>query len=217
MRTDQDINNSGATTFVAWKTVQRAIENYRQWVLAGMEYLDEFTSYPDLDNLYIGNEESISGINNAQRQTAFSHWIGAGAGLMLGSDLTRLDDYATYLLTTPAALAVADFTAKFPMQPRNPGSGAQDPAQVQAWVAGPDGDGSAVVLLANYGPDEGDGGWGTGETGEQQMDISWAELGLEGGYAVHDVWNDSDWQDIEDGLSVEIGEGQSYLLRLTPK
>ncbi|KAK2609167.1 hypothetical protein QQS21_002249 [Conoideocrella luteorostrata] len=215
MRTDQDINNSGSNTFVAWATVQRAIENYRQWISAGSQYFSTINVRPDLDNLYASNEPSISGISYAEQQTMMSHWIGAGANLILGDDLTRLNSFGTYVLTHPAAQAVTSFTAKYPMQPRNPGSGGNSPKQVQAWIAGPSPSGEAVVLLVNYGPDQGQGGFGTKNSGSQHLVISYDDLGVKAPYRVFDVWNDNYWGDVSTGLSVNIAEGQSFLLHLT--
>ncbi|OAA55646.1 glycoside hydrolase family 27 [Cordyceps fumosorosea ARSEF 2679] len=34
MRTDQDISNSGETKLLAWATAKRAVDNYRQWIVA---------------------------------------------------------------------------------------------------------------------------------------------------------------------------------------
>jgi alpha-galactosidase len=215
MRTDQDINNSGSSNFVNWATVQRAFENYRQWIVAGLQQFKTLHIYPDLDNLYVANDPSVDGINNVQQQTMMSHWIGAGANLILGDDLTRISSSGLRLLTHPTVQAISAFTARYPMQPRNPGSGKQDPKQMQAWISGPSPSGEAVVLLVNYGPDQGQGGFGTVTTGSQQMTISYADLGIHAPYKVYDVWNDNYWGDVATGLNVGIPEGQSYLLHLT--
>lgn len=85
------------------------------------------------------------------------HWIGAGANLITGSDQTTRDTLGYRLTYDNGAMALAAFTATYPMQPRNPtGSptvGGSDALQLQAWIAGPSPDGTAVVVLANYGSD----------------------------------------------------------------
>lgn len=219
MRTDQDINNGGEPTFVAWKTVQRAIENYRQWVVAASSIFGHQVSiYPDLDNLLVGNAASISGVSDKQRQSIMTHWIGAGANLIIGSDLTNLDALGVRLLTSKAALAVADFTAQYPMQPRNPGSGGPDPKQLQAWIAGPSSKGDeAVVVLANYGPDQGSGGYGGGKSGKQTVSVSWSDLGISGDakWRVYDVWGGKTLGHGTDGIQASLDEGESVLLKLT--
>lgn len=215
MRIDQDINNSGSNTLVGWGTVQRAIENYRQWIVSGLQFFNTLNVYPDLDNLYVANDPSVDGITYAQQQTMMSHWIAAGANLILGDDLTKLSSFGTYILTHAAAQAVTSFTAQYPMQPRNPGSGNQNPKQMQAWISGPSPSGEAIVLLVNYGPDQGQGGFGTTISGSQHMTISYADLGITAPYKVYDVWNDNYWGNVSTGLDVNIAEGQSFLLHLT--
>jgi alpha-galactosidase len=92
-----------------------------------------------------------------QRYSMATHWIAAGANLITGSDMTRLDPLGSKLLSDPEALAVADFCAQFPIQPRNPlgwgKEGGNAARQAQAWIAGPDDKGVAIVVLSNYGPD----------------------------------------------------------------
>lgn len=219
MRVDQDINNGGESTFIRWATVQRAIDNYRQWIVAALDIFDELNVYPDLDNLYAGNEASITGVSDTQRRTIMTHWIAAGANLITGSDLARIDDLGVELLTNKDALAVADFTARFPMQPRNPGTGDKDSKQLQAWIAGPSSCNRAVVVIANYGPDQGQGGFGSKTPGKQTVKVSWTDLGLDGNneYKAKNVWTAMNQDISADGIEVELDEGESVLLWVTPK
>ncbi|GAM90402.1 hypothetical protein ANO11243_084450 [Dothideomycetidae sp. 11243] len=214
MRTDNDINNSASSTLTQWSTVQRAVENYRQWIVAGLTDLDVLHVHPDMDNLFVANDPTVDGISTVQQQTMVSHWIGAGANLMLGDDLTRLTSAGRGLLTNPAAQAVAAFTAQYPMQPRNPGTGGQDAKQLQAWIAGPSLSGEAVLVLANYGPDEGQGGFGTGLAGPQQLSITWDDLGFPypPSGRLYDVWNDRYLDNSLGGLTTTVGEGQTLML-----
>ncbi|KAI1641295.1 glycoside hydrolase superfamily [Biscogniauxia mediterranea] len=214
VRTDQDINNAGAATFVAWETVQRAIDNYRQYITTVSQYGFSLTTYPDMDNLYVANEASITGVTDEQRQTIMTHWLGAGANLLLGSDLTKIDEFGLNLLTNPRALEVADFTARYPMQPRNPGTGESSPQQLQAWIAGPDATGFAVVVIANYGPNQGQVGWETSQSGVQTVNVSLADIGIAGTYDVVDVWADTHFAVDSSGFNVQLDEGQSVLYQL---
>lgn len=90
------------------------------------------------------------------------HGIGTGANLITGSDMTNLDGFGYQFLFNAEALAVADFTSQYPMRPRNPEGwgtpGGGDSMQLRAWIAGPNDNGTAVAVLANYGPDLGRGG-----------------------------------------------------------
>lgn len=218
MRTDQDINNSGSSSFVAWKTVQRAIENYRDFISGVVAASDQptLTIHPDLDNLYVGNNQSITGVSDSMRETIATHWIGAGANLISGSDMTKLDALGIQLLSAPNALNVAEFTAQYPMQPRNPGTGQNKSQQLQAWIAGPSDNGTAVVVLANYGPDQGQGGFGTTYSGPQGVKVSWADLGIQGSYHISNVWTGADLGVFNSSFNATLDEGESQLLMLTP-
>lgn len=215
MRTDQDINNGGQPTFVSWEVVQRAIDNYRQYITTVTQYNTTLTVYPDMDNLFVGNPASVSGVTDDERQTIMTHWLGAGANLIIGSDLTNLDDFGLNLLSNPNAIAIADFTAHFPMQPRNPGTGNDGSQQLQAWIAGPDPSGTAVVVVANYGPDQGQGGFGTSLSGVQTVNVSWSDLGISGTFDIQDVWAGKDLGAESSEFSVKLSEGQSILYKLS--
>jgi alpha-galactosidase len=217
-RTDQDINNSGSSTFVAWATVQRAIENYRDFItrIVAANSNPVTTIYPDMDNMYVGNPQAMTGVSDAMRTTIATHWIGAAANLITGSDMTKVDSLGVQLLTNSAAMAVAQFTAKYPMQPRNPGTGQNASKQLQAWIAGPDTSGNAVVVLANYGPDQGQGGYGTSLGGSQLVKATWADLGISGRYTVQNVWTGANLGTLTSQVSATLSAGESVLLKLTP-
>jgi alpha-galactosidase len=218
MRTDQDINNAGATStsFTAWATVQRAIDNYRQYISLHTSQNEDLTIYPDMDNLFVGNSPQEDGVTDDQRFSIMSHWLGAAANLIIGNDLTNLDTTGKAILTNTNALSVGDFAAQRPMRPRNPGTGNSTSQQLQAWIGGPDETGKAVVLLANYGPDLGQGGFNTSLTGVQNVTVSWRDLGISGKFNVLDVWKDQSLGVASDHLSASLDEGQSLLLTLTP-
>jgi len=220
MRTDQDINNSNSTTFLNWATVQRAIDNYRDLVSGVIANSDEpsLRIFPDMDSLFVGNDESIAGVGDRKRETIATHWIGAAANLITGSDLTRMDSLGIKLLTDDEGQLAADFTSHFPMQPRNPRTGGSEPRQCQAWLSGPDlgGDGQAILVLANYGPDEGQAGFGTRHRGLQTITASWDDLGLSIPYSVFNIWARREEGVSDRFISATLDEGESVMLRLTP-
>lgn len=186
LRTDQDINNAQSSTQVSWATVQRAIEAYRVFIT--QQTLDPSRQgvgiqiRPDMDNIYIGNPSEVSGLSEVQRYSVAIHWIGAGANYITGSDLTNVDSLGMELLYNEEAMGAAAITSQWPMQPRNPEGwgtpGGAASMQLQAWIAGPDEDGVAVVVLTNLGPDEGQGGFGTNWGGVHNVSISLSDLGI---------------------------------------
>ncbi|KAH7105540.1 glycoside hydrolase [Auriculariales sp. MPI-PUGE-AT-0066] len=231
LRLDQDINVSNSGHFTDWKTVQRAIENYRifinQQVLDQSRWNKGIMIRPDMDNTYIGNPQGISGISDVQRYTVAIHWVGAGANLITGSDLLHIDDLGRKLLYDDEVMNVADFCSQWPMQPRNPDNsgnpGGPDASQTQTWVAGPNEDGSAVVVLANYGKDEGSGGFGSSDNKVKLVGISLDNLGLGGaswsirrvlGGGGHGGEDKSDIGIANDRLESWLGPGESVLYKL---
>ncbi|KAL1964378.1 hypothetical protein VTN77DRAFT_7063 [Rasamsonia byssochlamydoides] len=215
IRTDQDIDNYGTNTFLAWQVVQRAIENYRQYILLQKQRNVPITLYPDMDNLFVGNAENLTGVSDAQRITIMNHWLGAAANLILGSDLNQLDDLGTRLLTSQESIQAAGFFAQYPMQPRNPGTGDNLPQQLQAWIAGPSDDNEAYVLVVNYGPDQGSGGFGTSLAGVQNVTVSLSDLGIAGkSWEFSDVWNGNS-SVVSTSFTAYLDEGESQLLHLT--
>lgn len=190
LRTDQDINNSGESTLVSFETVQRAIENYRIFINQQEEDPTRqgisIMIHPDMDNMFTGNPESLTGLTDQERYTVAIHWVGAGANLITGSDLTNIDTLGQTLLYNTEFLSMATFTANYPMQPKNPYGttqpGSQASEQLQAWIAGPDSNNeNAIVVLANYGPDQGEGGFGTSLQGTQLVNASLGLLGIASG------------------------------------
>lgn len=219
MRTDQDINNSGKTIFVAWATIQRAIDNYRQYIVetSVSDPTQLISIYPDMDNLFVANPANVSGVTDAERTTIMSHWIGAAANFIVGSDLTNIDSHGMKLLTDPLVMEMADFAAMYPMQPRNPETGGTDSMQLAAWIGGPSRNGTALVILANYGPDEGQGGFNTSYVGVQNVSITLDDLGIGGSnWAVEHVWTKKMGK-VESGgsLSAMLDAGESELLKLS--
>ena len=220
MRTDEDINNSDKTELVRFSTVQRAIERYRVFVNSLAEGLVSESPAahvgirPDMDNMFVANPLKLSGLRFEQRLTMAMHWIGAGANIFEGGDLAQMDNLGEQLLYDPriyAAGGIVDRFSMHPMQPRNPKppvgcpshwpwrAGGGSPQQLQAWIAGPNAVGDALVILSNLGPDEhprtGPGKTGTFMTqcvGTLRLQISFRELGLEVGnssYRVSVVWD----------------------------
>ncbi|CRG91690.1 Alpha-galactosidase 3 [Talaromyces islandicus] len=190
LRLDQDINNSGQSTLVSFGTVQRAIENYRVYINQQVEDSTRqgipIMIRPDMDNMYTGNGQDLGGLADVERYTVTIHWVGAGANLITGSNLSQIDTLGQELLYDSELMSVANFTTQYPMQPKNPlgadSPGAQAAQQLQAWIAGPDSNNAnAVVVLANYGPDQGNGGFGSILDGTQLVNVTLSLLGIADG------------------------------------
>ncbi|KAL4886768.1 glycoside hydrolase superfamily [Aspergillus karnatakaensis] len=219
IRVDTDINSYGnRSIFVQMRQVQRTIEQYRQFVNQQLLEDKPVTLRGNLDNFFVGNPAAITGVTDNQRITLQSYWIGASSNLLIGSDMTNLDALGRYLITSKQSIEAADFSAEYPMQPRNQGSGGNQARQLQAWIAGPNKKGEAYVLLSNLGPNLGNAGFETVGSGNQTVSITLAELGLRARrYKAKDVWFVSvERVERKGSLSAILGEGESKFLRLAP-
>ncbi|KAH8694851.1 family 27 glycoside hydrolase [Talaromyces proteolyticus] len=215
MRTDQDLDNYGTNTLMAWAVGQRAIENYRQYIGLQAQRDVPLTIYPDMDNLFTANAENLTGVNDTKRITVMNHWLGAGANLILGGDLTQIDELGYQLITSNESITAAKFFAQYPMQPRNPGTGNNTAQQLQAWIAGPSSENVAYVLVVNYGPDEGQGGFGTQLAGVQNVTVSLNDLGIGGKkWTFTDIWSGSSTT-VSNSYTATLDEGTSQLFRLS--
>ncbi|KAJ5454883.1 Alpha-galactosidase [Penicillium daleae] len=201
-------------TFITWQVVQRAIDNYRQYISLQKQQNVPITIYPDLDGLFTCNPQNLTGVSDKERVTIMNHWLGAGANLILGCDLRHIDELGMKLLTSTQSVAFANFAALNPMQPRNPGTGNNLAQQLQAWIGGPDESDKAYVLLVNYGPDQGSGGFGTSLAGVQKLSISLSDLGIAGrNWKITDVWNGNSTT-VSSSYIANLDEGESQLLYL---
>ncbi|KAL7809435.1 alpha-galactosidase 3 [Trichoderma gracile] len=214
MRTDQDLDNYGTNTLMAWQVGQRAIENYRQYIGLQAQRDVPLTIYPDMDALFTVNPEHLAGVNDTIRHTVQNHWLGAGANLIIGGDMEQVDALGLKLTTSKQSIDAADFFAKYPMQPRNPGSGSNAAKQLQAWIGGPSDDHEAYVLIVNYGPDLGNGGFATQLYGKQKVTVSLKDLGISGSaWTFTDIWSGKSTR-VTGSYSAWLTEGESQLLRL---
>jgi alpha-galactosidase len=216
MRTDQDLDNYGTNTLMAWQVGQRAIENYRQYIGLQAQRDVPITIYPDMDALFTVNPEHLAGVNDTIRTTVMNHWLGAAANLVIGGDMQQVDALGLKLTTSKQSIAAANFFAQYPMQPRNPGTGSNAAKQLQAWIGGPsDNHKEAYVLIVNYGPDQGNGGFGTQLYASQKVAVSLKDLGISGStWTFTDIWKGNSTK-VSQSYSAWLSEGESQLLRLT--
>jgi alpha-galactosidase len=216
MRVAVDINSYGGSVFVGLWKIQGTIEQYRQYINLQVASNESMTLHPDLDNLFVGNPASVTGVSDSVRITLMSHWIGSSANLILGSDMTNLDSLGRKLITSTSSIAASDFCSNYPMQPRNPGTGSNQAKQLQAWVASPDNSGQAYVLLTNLGINQGRGGYDDAGAGIQNVSITLDDLGLVGArYKATDVWfSNVTIVKASSSLSATLGEGESRFFQL---
>ena len=133
----------------------------------------------DLDMMVVGYVGWGKGIRPSkltadEQYTHMSAWCLMSVPLLLGCDLTKLDDFTLSLLTNDEVIVVN-----------------QDPLGKQATVISNQGkagvmakdleDGSKAVGLFN-----------PGDTGVQKVIVKWSDLGLSVKYIVRDLWRQND-------------------------
>jgi len=172
--------------------IQRTVERYRRWInqqaLNPARRDQPIMIRPDMDNLWVGNKEGhqFSKLTDVQRYTQAILWVGAGANLITGSDMNSIDDIGKKLLFDDEEfMDIAGFTSNWPMVPRNtddtPTPGGGDARQLSAWIAGPNDEGTAVVILSNLGEDQclGNGANDDCSYGTEWHDVHLVSISLE--------------------------------------
>ena len=133
-----------------------------------------------------------------EQYTHISLWCLLSAPLLLGCDLSKLDDFTLSLLTNDEVLAVnQDPLGRQARQIR-----VEDSTQV--WAKQLE-DGSMAVGLFNLDRDDG------------KASASWADLGLSGSLNVRDLWHQQDVGTFTDKFEAEVYGHGVVLVRIGPK
>lgn len=181
-RTGGDIKDS-------WPSLKSRIFTQDKWApYAGPGH------WNDPDMLIVGvvgwnaSQKWPSKLTPDEQYTHISSWCLMSVPLLLGCDMTKLDDFALGLLTNDEVLAVN-----------------QDPLGKQATVVSRQGetgvmaknmeDGSKAVGLFNLGDD-----------GAQKVTVKWADLGIRGPHIVRDLWRQKDLGTFENEFAAPVNQ-----------
>jgi hypothetical protein len=173
----------------AWASVASRFTQAPQWTRFGGA-----GHFNDLDSLEIGNGDN-DGITPDQRQAHMSLWAISAAPLILGTDLTSLDPADLAMLTNDEVLAVD--------QAGVPGAPLAYNTPTQVWRAR-EPDGSYAVALFNT------------TAASAPVHVSWADLGIQGGATVRDLWSHADLGLLPTGFDATVNPTAARLLRVTP-
>lgn len=148
----------------------------------------------DPDSLEIGNGAD-TGLTLDERRTQLTLWAIAAAPLVLGSDLTQMDNDDLALLTNDEVMAVD--------QRGNAARPVDRLTQRQTWAtANPDG--SYTVALFNL----------TGSAAT--VTARWSDLGFSGSASVRDLWSHTELGTATDTFSSTLAAHASKLLKVVP-
>jgi alpha-galactosidase len=147
----------------------------------------------DLDSLMIG-EGTFDGITTDERQTQFSFWSIVGSPLIIGSDLTKLDNGDYAILTNAEVIAVNQ--SGIPAKPVSTASNQQVWYTKQA-------DGSIVVGLFNF------------DATSAQVTAKFGDVGAGGTMQVHDMISHTELGSSSTSFTATLATHASRMLRLT--
>jgi alpha-galactosidase len=151
----------------------------------------------DLDSVEVGNG-SHNGLSPDERQSVLTLWSISASPLLLGTDLTKLDDYDLTLLKNTEVIGVDQ--AGHPAHPVSQAT----PQQVWFSDPGDSGDGSYTVALFNL------------DTTAATVTANWSDLGFSGHALVHDMWSHENLGKYDDGFTATVPPHGSRLLRVVP-
>jgi alpha-galactosidase len=130
-----------------------------------------------------------------EQYTHISLWCLLAAPLLIGCDMTQLDDFTKNLLSNDEVIEVD-----------------QDPLGHQAARIAKNGD------LEIWAKDMEDGSKAVGlfNRGEAsaQVEVKWADLGLTGKHAVRDLWRQKDAGEFADSFTAEVPRHGVVLVRV---
>lgn len=133
-----------------------------------------------------------------EQYTHVSAWCLMSVPLLLGCDLTKLDDFTLSLLTNDEVLAVN-----------------QDPLGKQATVVSRDGD-MGILAKDLFDGTKAAGLFNTGDEGTKQVVLKWSDLGLKGKYVVRDLWRQKDLGTFTDEFKADVNQHGVVMVSLRP-
>jgi hypothetical protein len=187
-RIEGDVENYGKDRkLTRWAKVALRFNDAPKWAaFAGPG------GWNDLDSVEIGNGDN-DGLTLDERQTVMTLWAISCSPIILGADLTKLDDGDLKLLTNPEVLAVqqAGHVAT-PLDQKSP---------QQVWrVKNPDG--SYTVALFNL------------DAAPAKLEVKWSDLGLAANASVRDLWARQNLGKLADGYSTTLAPHASQLIQV---
>ncbi|MBI0579116.1 alpha-galactosidase [Neobacillus cucumis] len=188
-RTDHDVESYGKPTTTDWEHVSRRFAHAAKWQPhAGPGGWNDFDSL----NVANGNKD---GLTKEEKRSYVSLWAIAASHFVIGSDLTKLDDFGISLLTNDEIIGVNQSGVAGKRLFKTPTS------QV-FYQKLPDG--SYNIGLFNTG------------SSKQNVEVNWSDLGIHGSASVHDMWSHQDLGNKNSGLTAHLSPHASQMIHVVP-
>jgi alpha-galactosidase len=189
-RIDQDVECEGdCDTLTNWPRIYERFRDLPGWESAS----GPAVGWNDLDSLDIISPIATSGLTHEERRSALSLWALVNAPLILGGDLTAIDDFGKHLLSNDEVLA-ADRSTKPAVQVLD--------GDLEVWVSNL-GNGTYYVGIFNM------------NATVTNARIPWSLLGFAHAAQVRDLWNHRNLNPAFDGFSTVLKAQESRLLKVT--
>jgi alpha-galactosidase len=124
-----------------------------------------------------------------------TQWSMLAAPLLIGADLTKLDEFTLALLTNDEVLAVDQDALGKPASRRSVAG------RTEVW-ARPLADGTTAVALYNRGPRR------------TRVVARWSDLGISGVQPVRDLWRRRDLGRVSDAFEVDVPQHGAVLIKV---
>jgi alpha-galactosidase len=188
-----------------WRTTGDITDTWNSMSTIGFSQprLSEFAGrghWNDPDMLVVGrlgwgSHPRPTRLKPIEQQTHITIWAMLSAPLLVGCDLTKIDDFTRDLLCNDEVLAVNQDSLGQPAR-RISADGS-----VEIWSRPLD-DGTVAVAVFNRGTEEG------------KSVVRWSDLGIEGMHAVRDLWQQRNIGNFEGNFGATIPAHGSMLLKI---
>ncbi|HXC99010.1 MAG TPA: NPCBM/NEW2 domain-containing protein [Verrucomicrobiae bacterium] len=195
----------------SWRTSDDITDNWRSlsgngFRLGGHEKYVNPGHFDDPDMMVLGWVDVGSGRNlhptrltHDEQYTHMSLWCLLSSPLLLGCDLTKLDDFTLSLLTNDEVLDVN----QDPLARQASLIVRDGPAQVEVWAKSME-DGSKAVGLFNRSP------------AETTLTAKWSDLGITGSQTVRDLWRHQDAGKFDGSFTATVPSHGVVLVKISP-
>ena len=191
----------------SWRTTQDITDTWNSMSGIGFRQngLEQYAGpghFNDPDMMVIGHvgwgNTHPTRLTPNEQYTHVSLWSLLASPLLIGCDMTKLDDFTLSLLTNDEVIEVN----QDPLGRQ--ASRISQNGQREVWAKDLE-DGSKAVGLFNRG------------TREATVAVDWSELGLEGALVVRDLWRQKDLGTYSETFEAKVGRHGVVLVRIFPK
>jgi alpha-galactosidase len=187
-RIEGDIESGSNGKLTTWTNVAKRFTDAPKWTSFGGP-----GGWNDFDAVPVGNG-TTDGITQDERQTAVTLWSIGCTPLILGANLTILDNAAVPLLTNTEAIAIN--------QAGRIASPISQATSQQVWRV-QNADGSWTVALFNLG------------SASATVTANWSDLGITSGASVRDLWSHAELGNFPTSFGASLATHASRLLKVT--